>query len=368
MGGIAPFDAAELHAALAAAKRPLVITTYMGYQQESVEKLVRLSELFGIGVCELGPHYLNFPGDHAHHLGYQRNALVDEADLILLLDIDVPWIEAKVTPAPGTKVFHIDLDPLKKDLGFWHFPVLRSYQADSSLVLDQLLALDEKPIAGRAERLAWIADAKKRVAMRPGPVPAEGPITPAELTAAVRELVNEKTVIVVECPSSSAIIPSVLQMSRPGSYYGNSGAGLGWGANAAIGAKLALPDAEVITLLGDGCFFFSVPSSAYWVAGTYKAPHLTIIYNNGGWKSPRLSTVYVHPDGPAERNDNYFVSVGAGAQLSKIAEATGGAIGFYVDERANLQDTLRQAQAVVRGGRAAVVEVRLAPVTAQVLS
>lgn len=369
LGAMVPQDAALLHAALAEARRPMVITTYMGHQKESVEKLVRLSEQFGIGVCELGPHYLNFPGDHPNHLGYQRNTLVDEADLLLLIDVDVPWLESKVTPAPGAKVFHIDVDPLKEKLGFWHFPTLRSCQADSSLVLDQLLALDPTAgAAGRGARLAWIADAKQRVALRPAPAPADGPITPAELTVAVRELVNERTVVMVECPSASAIIPSVLKMSRPGSYYANSGAGLGWGANAAIGAKLALPDAELITLLGDGCFFFSVPSSAYWVAGTYQTPHLTVIYNNGGWKSPRLSTVYVHPDGPAERNDNYFVSVGAGAQLSKIAEATGGATGFYVDDRAALQATLREALEVVRGGKAAVVEVRLGSITAQVLS
>lgn len=368
LGALAPADAAELHAALAAAKRPLVITTYMGYQKESVEKLAALSDRFGIGVLEQGPHYLNFPGEHPNHLGYQRNLLVDEADLILLVDVDVPWLASKVAPAPDAKVFHIDIDPVKEKLGFWHFPVLRSHAADSALVLDQLLALDAQAgAAGRAGRLAWIAEAKQRITPRLATAPADGPITPAELTLAVRGLVNERTVVVVECPSSSGIIPEVLKMNRPGSYYGNHGAGLGWGANAAIGAKLALPDAELITLLGDGCFFFGVPSSAYWVAGTYNAPHLTVIYNNGGWKSPRLSTVYVHPDGPAERNDNYFVSVGAGAQLSKIAEMTGGATGFYVEDRAQLQDTLRQAMDVVRGGKPAVVEVRLAPVSAQVL-
>ncbi len=367
--GLAAADAAELHAALASAKRPLVITTYMGYQQESVRKLVALSERFGIGVCELGPHYLNFPGDHPHHLGYQRNTLVDEADLILLLDIDVPWLESKVTPAPGARVFHIDIDPLKERLGYWHFPVQRCYQADSLLVLEQLLALDPHVAeAGRAARLEWIADAKKRVALQLGAPPTAGAITPAELTGAVRELVNERTVVLVEAPSTSMMIPSVLKMSRPGSYYANHGAGLGWGANAAIGVKLAKPEAEVITLLGDGCFLFSVPSSAYWVAGTYAAPHLTIIYNNGGWKSPRMSTVYVHPDGPAERNDTYFVSVGAGAKLSKIAEATGGAEAFYVEDRACLHETLRAALDTVRKGRAAVVEVRLAPISGQVLS
>lgn len=368
LGGLPPDDAAELHAALAAAKRPLVVTTYMGYQKEAVPLLVALSERFGIGVCELGPHYLSFPGEHAHHLGYQRNALVAEADVILMLDVDVPWLPSKVVPSTEARVFHVDIDPLKSGLGYWHFPVHRSYHADSRRVLEQLLALDPHAAeAARAPRLAWIADARRRTRVPLDDAPKTGPITPAELTLAVRELVNERTVVLVEAPSHAAQITAILSMNRPGSFHTNHGAGLGWGANAAIGAKLADPQTEVITLLGDGCFLFSVPSSAYWVAGTYGTPHLSVIYNNGGWKSPRLSTLRVHPDGPAERNDTYWVSVGAGASLSEIAQATGGAVAFSVDRRDQLRQTLKQALETVRAGQCAVVDVRLAPVSAQAL-
>jgi acetolactate synthase-1/2/3 large subunit len=75
----------------------------------------------------------------------------------------------------------------------------------------------------------------------------------------------------------------------------------------------------------------------------------------------------VHPDGPAEKNDTYWVSAGQGSQFEKIAEATGGALGFRVQARAQLNDTLARALATVRAGRSAVVSVQLAPVTAQVL-
>jgi len=110
-----------------------------------------------------------------------------------------------------------------------------------------------------------------------------------------------------------------------------------------------------------------VPSSAYWVAGTYGAPHLTIIYNNGGWHSPRLSTLWVHPDGPAERNDTYWVTAGAGARLPDIAAATGGADPFYVTRREHLNETLQRALQTVRGGRSAVVDVAISRISRQVL-
>jgi acetolactate synthase-1/2/3 large subunit len=31
-------------------------------------------------------------------VGYRRNALIEQADLILMIDIDVPWIVSRVSP------------------------------------------------------------------------------------------------------------------------------------------------------------------------------------------------------------------------------------------------------------------------------
>ena len=366
--GLSEAACAEIVRALIAAKRPIVITTYLGRQPLAVERLMALSEHLGIAVCEVGPQYLNFPGEHPHHLGYRRNALVDEADLILMIDVDVPWIMSAVQPAAGARLFHIDQDPLKQSLGFWHYPAEATYLADSLQALEQLqLAAEGASISGWEARCQWIAAARQRQIVA-APAPADDALSPEELTAAVRDLVTERTVIIFEAPSCTELIPSVLKMNRPGSYYASGGSGLGWGINAAIGAKLADPEAEVITLCGDGCFMFGVPSSAYWVAGTYRTPHLTVIYNNTGWKAPILSTLGVHPEGRARQNDNYWVTVGSGARLADIAAATGGADAFRVDDRAALKETLQLALQTVRGGRSAVVDVRLAKISEQVLN
>lgn len=368
-GGLAPADALELHQALCQARRPLILTSYAGRETEVVAQLTALADRYGIGVLELGPQYVSFPGNHPCHLGYQRNVLVDQADLILLLDVDVPWMESKVTPAADARVFHIDVDPLKTDFGYWHFPVQRSFHASTHEALSQLLALDAAAAQeGRQERLDWIAQVRRSAAFPLAESPAAGPITPVELTRAVRELVNDRTVVLVEAPSHAVMIASVLQTQRPGGFYQNHGAGLGWAINAAIGVKLAAPGAEVIALVGDGCFQFGVPGSAYWVGGSCGAPQLTVIYNNGGWKSPRVSTMLVHPDGPAESNDTYWVSAGQGTRFEQIAEATGAAVGYSVAARDELAPTLARALETVRAGRSAVVNVHLPPVTAQVLS
>jgi acetolactate synthase-1/2/3 large subunit len=357
----------EIYQALCQSKRPIVITTSLGRQVAAFDRLVELSDRIGIGVCEASPQYVNFPGSHAHHLSSKRDKLIDEADLILMLDVDVPWTPSKVQPAADARLFCIDQDPIKQDIGFWHIPSEGSYQADSLYALEQLLKRAEVAPPGREQRVRWIREAKARLAAEEPALPTSGPITAAELTAAVRELVHEQTVLVLEEPSSTEIVPTALKLDRPGSYFASGASGLGWGVNAAIGAKLARPDAEVISLVGDGCYLFSVPSSAYWVAYAYKTPQLTIIYNNGGWHSPKLSTVWVHPEGDAARNDTYWVTTGAGARLSEIGAAAGDAAAFSVSAREQLAGVLQEALGVVRSGRCAIVDVRIAPISSQVL-
>lgn len=368
--GLTPDAAQTLMGALAAARKPLVITSYLGRQPEAVARLADLSSRLGFAVCEVNPQYVNFPGDHPHHIGYRRNALVDEADLILMLDVDVPWIVSKVQPRAEARLFHLDCDPLKPDLGFWHYPAERTWQADSLAALDQLLAIAPAAHADdalRAQRIEWIGTARQKLALPDTPAPADGSINLQQISEAIAALVTDKTVIAFETPSATERLLHTLRMSRPGSYYANGGSGLGWSINAAVGLKLAQPDAEVITVVGDGSYVFGVPSSTYWVAETYGAPQLTLIFNNGGWNAPKVSTLLVHPDGVAKRNDRYWTTVGARARLADVAAAASGAAPFRVSEFAQLKATLDEALAIVRGGRSAVVDVVLPGTSAQVL-
>jgi acetolactate synthase-1/2/3 large subunit len=222
----------------------------------------------------------------------------------------------------------------------------------------------DKNTPGLQSRREWIQSMRRRA--QPARVNA-GAITPEELTEAVGELISERTIVVFEAPTCTELIPTILKLNRPGSYYNSGGAGLGWGINACIGLKLAQPEAEVIALVGDGCYMFGVPSSAYWVANTYRTPFLTIVYNNGGWNAPKYSTLGVHPDGIAKQNDTYWVTVGSGARFADIAAAAGNAEPFRISVREELRETLRRALQTVRDGRCAVVDVAVQRISSQVL-
>jgi acetolactate synthase-1/2/3 large subunit len=369
MGSLSPSHLRLLHEAFSTSKRPLVITSYCGRHPESARRLVALSEHIGFAVCEVSPNYMNFPGDHPNHVGYRRNALVGEADLILLLDVDVPWIVSKVQPALGARVLHIDLDPVKSNMGFWHFPAELCWLVDSVIVLEQWLDLAKlSPSYGVEERRSWIAASRQNSVLPSLPERNDGSIDVQHLSDAIRAVIDDNSILVLEAPTLTERLLSTLRMKQPGSFFANGGSGLGWGINAAIGLKLARPKADVITVTGDGSYVFGVPSSAFWVSQAYDAPTLTIINNNSGWNAPKQSTLLVHPDGDAVRRDRFWVTLGRGARYAEIAAAAGGAAAFKVDQLVNLEPSLREALTIVRGGRSAVLDVVTIPISGQVLS
>lgn len=363
--GIPESAAQEIMTALLEAKRPLILTSYVGRNPESVEKLAALSDRVGIGVSEIIPQYLNFPGDHPHHLGYEMNRFVDQADCIFLFDIDVPWIISRVQPRHDARIFQIDCDPLKESLGYWHFRISRSWRADTGRVLDQLLAVVRENSPGRDDRIRWINEVRPQAPNKPSH--ADSAITGEEVTHAVRGLLSDRSIVVMESPTGSRYVSSILRLSRPGTFFTSGGSSLGWGVNAAIGVKLANPGAEVIALVGDGCYHYAVPSSSYWTASTYRTPFLTVVLNNGGWQSPKYSADLVHPDGPAKRSDRYWSTATANAKHAEIAAASGGAAAFTVKDRQALAPALREAMEVVRNGRCAVVDVAITRFSAQQL-
>jgi hypothetical protein len=121
-----PEDAvATILAAFATAKRPLVVTSYLGRRAEAVPELVRFCEAVGAGVLESVPVAMNFPHDHPLYQGNQwneprQNPALAAADCILVVDSDVPWIPTVSRPAEGARIFHIDIDPLKEQMPLWY--------------------------------------------------------------------------------------------------------------------------------------------------------------------------------------------------------------------------------------------------------
>ena len=187
-------------------------------------------------------------------------------------------------------------------------------------------------------------------------------MTAEYLTACVRHLLaDEDALVLTEVVTNSRVVAEHLRPNRPGSVLHHGGAALGWAGGAAVGAKLAAPDRTVVCLVGDGCFLFGVPSSAQWVARRYGTPALTIVYDNRGWAAPKFSTLQVHPDGAAAATGDFNVSFEPEVDLPGVARAAG-AYGVTVSDPGELPQVLKDALAIVHGGRSAVISVHLPPV------
>jgi acetolactate synthase-1/2/3 large subunit len=280
--------AAEIATALAAARQPLVVASYLGRDPVAVPKLVELCELLAIPVLESMAYHVNFPADHPLHAGFQyhtvaQNPVLAQADVILAIDSDVPWIPAVNRPSPGAAIYCIDVDPLKAQMSMWHVPARRFASASARVAVEQITRFvrdnnlaDPDVVAARRQAAARAHDQERTERTGREQPRSDGVITAEYLTACVRRLIeDEDALVLTEVVTNSRVVAEHLRPNRPGSVLHHGGSALGWADGAVIGAKLAAPERTVICLVGDGSFLFGVPSSAQWVARRYGTPALT---------------------------------------------------------------------------------------------
>ena len=284
------------------AEAPLVVTSRLGDEPDAGERVraaVDFAETAGAGVVEHAPTVLSFPRDHALHVGFDPSAVFEHADLVVLAGVDVPWIPADGGPGADVPVLQVDGEPTKRAYPKWPFVPDERVAADPARTL---AAAAERldPADGEAGRQRWSEVAADRRASAEEAVEGarvEGRLTSAVLSAAVDEVVDDRTTVVEDGVTSARAILEHVRLSRPGSYLSKGGAGLGWAGGAGVGVAKARPDERVIGLVGDGAYLFSHPTVVAWMAAEHGAPALTVVYDNRGWNAVATSTKREHPEG-----------------------------------------------------------------------
>jgi len=359
-GGLAQPDVEAIVQDLRSARRPLVVTSYLGRNPQAVEELIALCDRHAIGVLESAPSHMNFPPDHPMYQGNQgnephQNPALAEADFILLLDSDVPWIPLVNRPQPSAKIYQIDVDPLKEQVPLWQVATTRAIRADAATALRQInesATLDDSIVNERRRHYAKQREARE--------LSQPGIITPESLTAAIHPYCDSETIVLNEGITNYTAINNHIGINRTRGRFTSGGSSLGWHGGAAIGMKLAHPEKTIVCLTGDGSYMFSQPSTVHWMARHYRTPFLQVIYNNGGWRAPKLSTLALHPQGYASKAEDVGVSFDPAPDYSAIAAAAGGAFACIVRTPEELPAALEAAFRVVREEkRCAVLDVAL---------
>ena len=348
---------------IVAAKRPLIITANAGRSREAAEALAQIAERFALPVVAFNPRFLALPTTHPMYQGPQPRPLLTEADLVLVLECDVPWIPSVEQPPAGCRVVHIGEDPAFSRYPIRSFPADLSITAGAAPALRELaralaarLRVDDPAITGRRHELTErSATRRARAAAQAEKDATAAHITPEWASRCLGEAIGEDAIVVNEYPLRLEHCPRTI----PGTYFGVSPAGgLGWGMGAALGAKLAAPERLVVATLGDGAYVFANPTACHWVAAAHDLPLLAVIFNNSLYGAVRNATLDMYASGAAARGKGELLATLAPSPaFEKLVEASGG-YGERVEKPAELAPALKRAlDAVTREKRQALLNV-----------
>lgn len=360
----------EVAAMLAGAEAPVLVTSRIGRHPGAAAVVTELAELVGLQVLGRAES-VNIASDHPLYVrspGRSARALA-EADVVLVVACDVPWIPAQFRPAPGARIVHIDPDPVKTDMPLWSFPSDVSLTADGATALGQLLERlraragegPGSPAArwrSRRERLE--AESAQRGSVAGRREGAAEAVTAESVVAALNEVLRDDDIVVEEAVTNAGALQEGLDRRRPGTLFQAGGPGLGWALGGSVGIKMARPAARVVAVVGDGSFMFGVPTAALTLANEAGAPFVSVILDNREYRASRRPVMALFPEGTSVVTRRFPGTTYAGApDFARLAEACH-AHGETVASPGELVPALRRAFAAVDGGRPAVVDVQLA--------
>ena len=360
-----PDGVREIAAKLVGARNPVIIAHCSGRNPATVPALVELAELLGCAVIP-GLHggYLSFPKTHPL---YQREINLREADAVLVFDADVPWLPGSGNdPTGNAYVATVGIDAIRGRIPTYEFTANLRLTADPLLTMRALTVearklIDEsakRRIAERAER--WAATSRaawQKIEQDALQRANKTPIDPLWLSYQISQAIDDNCIVFEELLGGNQL-GRFLRNSRPGSLFSQPGSSGGWSPGAALGAKLAAPERDVISICGDGFYMFSTPAPALWAGLHHKAPFMVVIYQNRSYTTGTLAVTGKFPDSYAQKAGfpgGYFDPP---IDFAKEAEAAG-AYGENVRDPAEVAPALQRGLKEIRSGRPAVISVWL---------
>ncbi len=313
-GQLRPDESALARAAemLAAAERPLLLVESGVSRCHALEEVVEFAELTGCRVYQGWMADVNFPVGHPQYLGdfdpgaVSAKKALQDTDVLVAVGCSVfsdSFFDAEAPTLAGAKVIHIDDDPW--EIGK-NFPADCGLQGDIKVSLTELNASLHNAMTPAARETARrrAEDIGRQKAAALAQSRAEWdkerdakPIAVSRLMTEIAAVATPSTVVVDDCWSSSGTLRTILDLSRPGSYYrGRKGGSIGWGLPGALGVKLGAPDAEVIAVVGDGSAAWSMQS--LWTAARYRIPVTYVVTNNATYGQVKLVRRIVLGDYP----------------------------------------------------------------------
>ncbi len=268
------------------AKRPLILAGNGVGISNAEDELLKLVEKATIPVaCTLhGVH--NFPSDHELFVGllgmhgnYAPNIMTNHADVILAIgmrfDDRVTGNLAKY--AKQAKIIHIDIDHAEFNKNVKSFI---SLQADAKFAITHLLRYVQpnKHLEWR-EEFRKLHEEEYRQVIQPELTMQADIIRMSQAVNMLSEKTDGRAIIVSDVGQNQMAAMRYYRFKQAKSHITSGGLGtMGFALPAAIGAKLANPNREVICIAGDGGIQMNIQELA--VIKQEKLPLKILLLNN----------------------------------------------------------------------------------------
>lgn len=330
---------------LAKAQRPVILSGSGVLWSGAADTLRAWVEQSGIPLYTTPQGRGVVPEDHAMTYLNARSTALKEADLVMVVGTRLNYVFGHGLPpriSASAKMIRIDIDPV--EIGA-NSRVNVGVVGDADAVLKQFSDAARKRInadtfAAWRKRLHDI-ELEKRPAQVHALNTDQTPIHPLRLCKEIRDFIDRDAILVVDGQEilnyGRQSIPTYVAGHRLNSGpFGIMGVGLPFG----IGAKVAVPDKQVVVLHGDGSF--GMNGLELDTAFRHKIPVLVVISLNGGWTAD-----------PKREKPGRELGY---TRYDEMAKALG-CHGEYVEKPADIRPALERAANAVKSGKPALVNV-----------
>ncbi len=330
-------EAAE---AFAAADRPVILAGGGVIKADASSALREFATEYEVPVITTMPGIGSFPEDHElslewagmHGTGY-ANMAISNTDCLLAIGtrFDDRLTGGVDSFAPDAEVIHVDIDPAEISKNIYaDYPLV----GDAREVLRQLF--DAMPRAPDADEWREQCQTWKDEYPMTYDMPDDEPLKPQYVVETFSDLTPDDTIVCTGVGQHQMWASQFWEYTEPRTWVSSHGLGtMGYGVPAAIGAKLAAPDQEVVCFDGDGSFLMTVQGLSVavreqlditYVVLNNEAVGMVRQWQDGFYEGRRMASEY--PWIP---------------QFDKLAEAFG-ARGFTLEAEENVEETIQAAR------------------------
>ena len=341
-------EAAKL---IAAARKPVLYVGGGVIRGEATEQLYELAEMTGIPVVTTLMARGAFPDSHRQHMGMPGMhgtvaavAALQRSDLLIALGTRFDdRVTGKLdTFAPEAKVIHADIDPAEIGKNrHADVPIVGDVKA---VIAELLELLREDGIPGKLDMTEWWAylnEVQSTYPLSYDPQ-SDGSLGPEYVIEKLGQLAGPDALYVAGVGQHQMWAAQFISYEKPRTWLNSGGLGtMGFAIPAAMGAKMARPDAEVWAIDGDGCFQMTNQELA--TCAVEGIPIKVALINNGNlgmvrqWQTLFYDERYSQTDLATHSHRI--------PDFVKLAEALG-CVGLRCEREEDVEDVINAARAI----------------------